>query len=450
MANKFSDLVDITAEENLLSAIFVKNEVLADVKVCEQDFARASNAVIFKTMKEMYSENVAIDAVTVVNRLNDTGRMESAGGIEQVTKILMLVPTAAGLPQYQEIIRNFSQRRQIHRICRDVAGEAIDGNKEITEIINGAMVKFNGIGISEESADTTFVSGKDIMIATYDSIYDPQRTGIKTGFRDLDTKLSYGMRPGELIVLAGRPSMGKTALALNIVTNVLRQGKKVLIFSLETGVESVGTRLIQSLANISQQEIVDINSNDKAGDRLIKAANWFTKHEKDLMVNTSGYHTVDTIKALCRRARLKNGLDMVVIDHAQLISAVGFKNNRVAEMSYISRMLKTMAKELDVPIFLLSQLNRSVESREDKRPRMSDLRESGSIEQDADVIMLIYRDAYYHPEDNSNTVEVNVAKQKDGATGTVPLRYAKEFMRFSDAPIEDTFGKTVKDKEVPM
>lgn len=449
MASKFSELHDFEAEEGLLSAIFRKNDLLSELKVKASDFARPSNALMYTYMWELYRSGSTVDIITLVSALRDNQKLEDAGGIAGVTAILNREPTAAGAMKYQEIILDFSQRRQLHHAAVEIASEAIDGGKPIDMMVNEAMAKLNGIGRGEDDADTTFIDSAKLMIVTTDRIYDGFQTGIRTGFRDLDEKLAYGLRAGELIVLAGRPSMGKTALCLNLITNAVRQQKKVLFFSLETGVESIGTRLTQSLASITQQEIINIDRCPEANDRMLKAADWWAKRKDYLMLNTAGYHTVDSIKALCRRAKLKNGLDMVVIDHAQLISAVGFKNDRVREMSYISRMLKQMAKELEVPVVLLSQLNRGVESREDKRPRMSDLRESGSIEQDADVVMLIYRDAYYHPEGNSCKVEINVAKQKDGATGVVPLAYVKEFMRFGNVPIQEALGKDVKDADVP-
>lgn len=448
MAEKFADLHDFEAEEGLLSSIFRCNDLLGELKVKASDFARPSNALIYTYMSELYRSGSVVDIITLISALRDAQKLESAGGIVGVTALLNREPTAAGAPKYQDIVLDYSRRRKIHHVCVETASEAIDGKKPINEIVDMAIGKLNNVTQSEDNADTSFVNGNDIMIAACDDIFAGQNIGLRTGFRDLDRKLAYGMRAGELIVLAGRPSMGKTALVLNLVTNAMRQEKKILFFSLETGVESVGTRLLQAWAGISQNEIVNINSCENAGSRLMQAADWFARHENCLMVNTSGYHTTDTIKNICRKAKLKNGLDLVVIDHAQLISAVGFKNDRVKEMSYISRMLKQLAKEMNVPVFLLSQLNRSVESREDKRPRLSDLRESGSIEQDADVVMLIYRDAYYHPEDNNSSVEIIIAKQKDGPTGVVPLIYVKEFMRFVDVPLEESMGVVVKDKDI--
>ncbi len=443
MAGSYRDLQDNAAEESLLCTFFLKNDLLLETKVTESDFARPSHALIFRAMDRLYRSGSVCDMVTVVNSLRDRGLLEEAGGLDGVTAVLRREPTAAGFSRYEEIVLNYSQRRELHHIGVMLASEAIDGTKDISDVVNMGLSHLNEVQ-GQESEETEIVSAKAVAIAAPGRIYSGISSGIKTGYRDLDNKLCYGLRAGELVVLAARPSMGKTALSLCLAMNAMVQKKRVMFFSLETGTESIGTRLIQVYGGLTQADLRGIDRDGAAQTRLNMAADWLCKNEQYLSFNTGGNHTVDTIQSLCRRVRQRQGLDMVIIDHLQLITAKGFRNDRQAEITYISRRLKQLAKELGCPVLVLSQLNRAVENREDKRPRLADLRESGAIEQDADIVMMMYRKGYYKPEDDDGRAEIIVAKQKDGATGTVSLVYMPEFMRFLDVPDEESFGKQVE------
>ena len=444
----FQDLHNDEAEVFILSAILSKNDTIADITLKEEDFYNPVNAEIYAELRAMYTAGKPIDLVTFANWLKERNRLEGVGGLINLTAIYDKGVLYSAIGDYQKIIKDFAIRRKLYRVGAEIANSAIDITNDIGEQVNAGNQKILGIAVNDGDTDEATVGKQDIINA-FNKLYD-DKTGVHTGFEELDKMLYRGLREGEMVVLAGRPSMGKTALSLNIMNNLLKQGKKVFLFSLETTKTNILQRLMMSKACVSYEELTD--GDFEKTNNLLAAVEAINKYKDNLAIDDSSYHSIDSMTTKLQKHILRHGkLDLIVIDHLQLINVSGFHNNRQAEISYASRNIKMMAKRFNCPIIILSQLSRAIEGRGDKRPVLSDLRESGAIEQDADIVMMLYRESYYDKEkEDDGQAEIIVAKQKDGKTGIVPMLYISKYMRFENAPRPWEKPPEIEENDIPL
>ncbi|MGT2743665.1 replicative DNA helicase [Streptococcus plurextorum] len=434
---------DVAAEQSVLGAIFIKPEVLVTVAehLTPADFYKPAHQTLFKVMTTLTNRGEAIDIVTVKAELESQGGLNAVGGIPYLTEILNVVPTSAHAEHYAKIVAKKAQLRAIIGNLSDSIGNAYDEDMAIDEII--AKAEKSLIEVSQSSNKSSFRPIHDVLMENHEHIEERASqssvvTGTATGFYDFD-KLTTGLHEDNLIILAARPAMGKTAFALNIAQNVAtKSGKPVAIFSLEMGAESLVERMLASEGTILSHHIRTGQLSAEEWQRLVFAQSQLA--DAPIFIDDSAGVRITDIRARARRlAQEMDGLGLIVIDYLQLIQG-SRSDNRQQEVSEISRQLKILAKELKVPVIALSQLSRSVEQRQDKRPILSDLRESGSIEQDADIITFLYRDDYYQEHKDaqveSNLTELIIKKNRHGSLGTVKLYFHKEYTKFSSVKEE--------------
>lgn len=426
---------NIEAEQAVLGAIFLEPESLlvASEILTPEDFYRVSHQKIFACMLSLNEEGKAVDIVTVTDELQAENQLENVGGISYLTELAGAVPTAANIEYYARIVAEKSLLRRLIKTATDIARDGYEREDDVESLLAEAERKI--LEISNRNRTGDFQNIRDVLVKTYDYIEllhsrKDEVTGIPTGFYELD-RMTAGFQKNDLIIVAARPSVGKTAFALNIATNVAtKTDQNVAIFSLEMGAEQLVMRMLSSVGNINSQNLRTGNLTDEDWKKLTMAMG--TLSNSGIFIDDTPGIRVADIRAKCRRLKQEHGLGMVIIDYLQLIQG-NRRNveNRQQEVSEISRSLKELARELEVPVIALSQLSRSVEQRQDKRPMMSDIRESGSIEQDADIVAFLYRDDYYDQEtENKNIIEIIIAKQRNGPTGTIQLAFAKEFNKF--------------------
>jgi len=425
----------VEAEESVLGAVLLSSDAanVALEKLHADDFYRPAHQQVFESIRVLFDANQPIDAVTVSEHLRRDGSLERMGGIDYLTRLLDAVPTSSNVDYYAGIVEEHALRRRLMRVGGDIGTIANEMTEPIDDVVDRAEQAV--FAVSDRRVGDGLALIDNLLGPAIEKAEDLQRrggeiTGIPTGFRDLDRKLA-GLHATNLIVLASRPGMGKTALALNVAQHVAVGERSVAIFSLEMSREEVVTRLLCAAGRIDSQKLRTGRLSESDFTKLSTAAS--TLYKKPIYVDDSPGLTVTEIRAKCRRLRRRPGLDLVIVDYLQLMQGSGGEN-RQQEIALISRSLKNLARELQVPILALSQLNRSLESREDKRPRLGDLRESGAIEQDSDVVMFIYRDEYYHPEqvESKGVAEVVVAKHRQGAVGKVDMTFLPEFTLFAD------------------
>ncbi|MCE3010678.1 MAG: replicative DNA helicase [Proteobacteria bacterium] len=401
------------------------------------DFYRPAHQVLFQTIHDLHRKSNVVDLVTVTEALKATGQLDAVGGMEQIASLVNTVVTAVNIKAYASIVREKAVLRKAIQASSDLIEKAFENDfADVDSFIAEAEAKF--LKLSEDRDTGGLTSPMEIVANSMKKIDALSRnradvTGVPTGFADLD-RMTSGLHGGELIILAARPSMGKTALSLNIAQNAaLRHKKTVAYFSCEMSQESVMMRILSSEARINMKDVRTGKVPDSAWTKLITVAGEIG--ESKLFIDETSGISPHEVRARCRRLKAKEGLDLIVIDYLQLMSLKQRVESREREVSEISKTLKTLAKEMDVPVIALAQLNRGVEGRTEKRPMLSDLRESGSIEQDADVIMMLYRDDYYDKDDaeKAGRAEVIIGKQRNGPTGTVNLKFEAEFNRFRDA-----------------
>lgn len=430
---------DITAEQSVLGSMFLSTYALQ--KACdalnEESFYYSNNAKIFSTIKEMFDHKIPIDATTVTSELKNKGILGQVGGVEYLTEIFNIVPTAANIEHYIRLVENSAILRRLIEVSTDITTTAYDKSFDINNVLDDAERKI--LGVVKNRRSTEFRDIKEVLNSTKNnleklSMQKGEVTGLSTGWERLD-KLTAGLHEGQLIIVAARPAMGKSAWALNLATNAaINSNKTVAIFNLEMSAESLASRMIASLGHIEGYKLATGNLKndwDKVNEALSKL-----ESTNIYMDDTAGI-TIGEIRSKCRRlANSDKGLDLIIIDYLQLItSSANYGTNRQQEVSDISRALKLMALELKVPVVALAQLSRSAEQRkENPRPILSDLRESGSIEQDADIVAFLYREDYYKKDlekkDQVSDCEFIVAKHRNGATGTIPLRFKKDISKF--------------------
>ena len=434
---------NIEAEQSVLGAMLIDKEAIAKATeiLTADDFYREPHRVIFNVMLELYNKNEAVDMITVTDILRRDNKLDDVGGIAYITSLANVVLTAANIKFHADIVAEKSVLRQLIHVSTDIAAMGYEANDEVNVLLDTAESRILEIANRKKRADFTAIS--DVLMNSVQNIEKLLNnkgglTGIPTGFNDLD-KLTSGLHPSDFIILAARPSMGKTALALNLVQNVaLRAHKRVggeprsvAFFSLEMSKEQLVNRMLCAEANIDSQRLRVGEMNDKDWDSLWVACDIMSK-AKIYIDDTAGITVMD-MRSRARRLKAEHGLDLIVVDYLQLMQGSGKRNtsgDRQQEVSEISRSLKALARELDVPVLALSQLSRGVEARQVKRPMLSDLRESGSLEQDADIVAFLYREDYYNPETENKHTELIIAKHRNGPVDTVNLFFHKQFTKF--------------------
>ncbi len=437
MSDLFADRTppqNIEAEQAVIGAVFLEIDALttATEVLQPEDFYRAAHQKIFSVMIELSEKGEPVDLVTVTSELQDLKLLEEIGGVSYLSDLANSVPTAANVEYYSKIVEEKSILRRLIRAATDIASDGYAKENEIENLLSEAEKSI--MEVSQRKNTGAFISIKDVLVTAYDNIETLQNstgdiTGIPTGFSELD-RMTAGFQRNDLIIVAARPSVGKTAFALNIAQNVAtKTDENVAIFSLEMGAEQLVMRMLCAEGNIDAQRL---RTGGLTGDdwQKLTMAMGSLSNAGIYIDDTPGIRVGD-IRAKCRRLKQEKGLGMILIDYMQLIRGNGSGENRQQEVSEISRSLKGIARELEVPLISLSQLSRGVESRQDKRPMMSDIRESGSIEQDADIVAFLYRDDYYDKEsENKNIIEIIIAKQRNGPVGTVELAFVKEYNKF--------------------
>ena len=438
MANKIMPN-NLEAEESVLGACFLSKYALqkATESLLPESFYSEKNAKIFTAMMDLSEEKKPIDLTTITSHLKKKNELNEVGGVEYLTEILNFVPTASNVDYYIQNVEETAILRRLIETANDIATEGYRTDETVNEILDSSEKKILSIVKNRKSSE--FRSIKDVLLKTQSDLErlsenKSEITGLATGWYDLD-KLTTGLHPNEFIIIAARPAMGKTAFALNLATHAaMTQDKSVAVFNLEMSAEQLAMRILSSLGQLEGFKLRTGNLMNNDWKRINEAVSQLSN--TNLVIDDTPGITIGEIRAKCRRlASSEKGLSLVIIDYLQLIS--GGKNygaNRQQEVSDISRSLKTLAMELNVPIIALSQLSRSVEGREDKRPLMSDLRESGSIEQDADIVAFLYRDDYYNKEarteDNTSISELIIGKHRNGPTATIELLFKKNTSTF--------------------
>ncbi len=414
---------------------------IADV-VSEKDYYRPDHRLIHNAMEELVDRNQPVDAITVGDHLQRQGKLEEAGGRAYLARLVGHTPGAANIRRYASIVREHAMLRQLIEVGGDIAASAFDTEgRPVAELVDQAEQRVFEIAERGQRRGSGFVALKDIVqhsIDRLDALGNSKDgiTGVATGFDDLD-KRTAGLQPGDLVVIAGRPSMGKTTLALNIAENAaIGRELPTGVFSMEMPKEQVTLRMIGSIGRVNQSHLRSGRLSEEDWTRIRSATSMMSS--APIFVDDAPGLTPTEVRARSRRLKREHGLGLVVVDYLQLMQVSGRSENRATEISEISRSLKGLARELEVPVVALSQLNRSVEQRNDKRPVMSDLRESGAIEQDADVIIFIYREEVYDEETiKKGVADIIIGKQRNGPTGMFPLTFKGEFTRFENHIADD-------------
>ncbi len=429
----------IEAEQSVLGGLMLENQAwdrVADM-LREDDFYRQDHRLIFQVMSRLSTQNRPIDVLTVSEALKSTNELNNAGGDVYLFELAKNTPSAANIQAYADIVRERSVLRQLISISTDIADSAFHSKgRESTELLDDAERRIFQIaeqtsrGSGPESIKSLLTKAVDKIDTLFHS--EDVITGLSTGFDDFD-QMTSGLQPADLVIVAGRPSMGKTVLGVNFAEQACLKGDKpVLIFSLEMPGDSIAMRMISSLGRIDQHKVRSGKLSDEDWPRMTSAVSMLS--EANLFIDDTAALTPSELRARARRLAKEHGqLGLIVIDYLQLMRLSGNTENRATEISEISRSLKALAKELNVPVVALSQLNRSLEQRPNKRPVMSDLRESGAIEQDADLIVFIYRDEVYNPEtEDKGKAEIIIGKQRNGPIGMVPLTFLGQYTRFEN------------------
>jgi replicative DNA helicase len=423
------------AEQSVLGAVLISSDAANAVldKLDAEDFYEPPYQSIYECVQELYNANQPIDAITVTNQLRRKGQLERVGGLRVVTELSDAVPVASRVEYYADIVEENALRRRLLAAGGVVADWALNTEEEIDQVVDAAeqtvyAVAERRVGDGLQAVSNSLSSTIEMIEAM--GANSSEITGLATGFRDLDRKLA-GLQPANLVIIAARPAMGKSALGLNIASNVAIRGGTVAVFSMEMGKEEIIQRLLCSVGRVDSMKLRSGQLDQRQWQGVVGAAGKL--FEAPIYIDDSASITVTDIRAKTRRLKRQRGLDLILVDYLQLMQGRN-RENRQQEISEISRSLKNLARELNIPIVAMSQLNRSLEAREDKRPKLGDLRESGAIEQDADIVMFIYRHEYYYPDDmeSKGLAEVAVAKHRSGSTGKVDLTFLPEFTLFSD------------------
>ncbi|MBM0868322.1 replicative DNA helicase [Staphylococcus auricularis] len=442
------------AEQSVLGAIIIDPKLINSTQevLLPESFYRGAHQHIFRAMMELNQDEREIDAVTLMDKLIQEGRLNEAGGAEYLGELSTVVPTTRNIDYYIDIVYKHAAKRRLIQVADSIAKDGYNDELDLDSVLSDAERRI--LDLSNTRQSEGFKEIRDILGDVYENaeLLDQnsgQTPGIPTGYRDLD-QMTAGFNRNDLIILAARPSVGKTAFALNIAQKVATNEAQytVGIFSLEMGADQLATRMICSSGNVDSNRLRTGEMTEEDWNRFTIAVGKLSR-TKIFIDDTPGIRVTD-IRSKCRRLKQEHGLDMIVIDYLQLIQGSGsrYSDNRQQEVSEISRTLKAIARELECPVIALSQLSRGVEQRQDKRPMMSDIRESGSIEQDADIVAFLYREDYYNrgddeddddgggfepqTNDDNGEIEIIIAKQRNGPTGTVKLHFMKQYNKFTD------------------
>lgn len=440
------------AEQSVLGAIIIDPNLINTTQevLLPESFYRGAHQHIFRAMMNLSEDQGEIDVVTLMDQLTKDGALSEAGGPQYLAELSNNVPTTRNIQYYTNIVANLSLKRKLIQTADSIANDGYDNELELDSILSDAERRI--LELSSNRQSDGFKDIRDVLGQVYETAEEldqnsGQTPGIPTGYRDLD-QMTAGFNRNDLIILAARPSVGKTAFALNIAQKVAtHEGSYTVgIFSLEMGADQLATRMICSSGNVDSNRLRTGTMTEEDWNRFTIAVGKLSR-TKIFIDDTPGIRITD-LRSKCRRLKQEHGLDMIVIDYLQLLQGSGsrFSDNRQQEVSEISRTLKAIARELECPVIALSQLSRGVEQRQDKRPMMSDIRESGSIEQDADIVAFLYRDDYYNrgegedddgnmepqSNDENGEIEIIIAKQRNGPTGTVKLHFMKQYNKFTD------------------
>lgn len=427
---------DAEAEQAVLSSMFIDREAVSAAMetLKADDFYRPDNRLVFEAALELFSKGEPIDIITVKNKLEEKGVFEQVGGIAYLGKVAASVGSSVNVKNYAKIVKDKAVLRNLIKTTGEITQQCFDGKESVNNILDKAEQGIFNIMEGRSSSGVYHI--KDVAVSAFEKIEDIYRnkgklTGVPSGFADFDSKTA-GLQPSDLILIAARPSMGKTAFALNIAQNAAIRGNvPVAIFSLEMSKEQLVNRMLCSEAMIDAQKLRTGELTDDDWPKLIQAIGPLS--QADIYIDdTPGVSPMD-IRAKCRKLKLEKGVGLILIDYLQLMSSDSKTDSRQQEISEISRALKAIAREMNAPVVALSQLSRACESRTDHRPMLSDLRESGAIEQDADVVAFLYRDEYYFPDtEKRNQAELIIAKQRNGPTGTVDLMWLGRYTKFAN------------------
>ena len=428
---------DIEAEQAILGCMLTdKDAVISAIEVLKEDsFYREDNRAIYSAILSLYSRNEPVDIITVKAELVEQGNFERVGGLEYLAELPERVPTTANVEKYIKIFDEKATLRSLIQTSNELIAWGYDESEDVDSIMDMAEKKV--FGLSQKKSAKGYTALKDVLVGSFaelEKLYNQKGnvTGITTGFIDLDNKTA-GLHNSDLIIIAARPAMGKSAFAINLATNAaIKANVPAVIFNLEMSKEQVGNRILCSEAMVDSNKIRTGQIEDE--DWMKLATTLGELSEAPIYIDDTPGISIMEIRAKCRKLKLEKNIGLIVIDYLQLIQGTGKKNaSREQEISEISRSLKILAKELDVPVIALSQLSRTAERRDDKRPMLSDLRESGAIEQDADIVIFLYRDDYYNEDtEKKNVAEVILAKHRGGSTGTVELAWMPSYTKFAN------------------
>lgn len=428
---------DVEAEQAILGCMLTdRDSVISAIEVLKvDDFYREDNKAIYEAMLALYGRAEPIDIITVKSELVQNGKFDQIGGLEYLAMLPEKVPTTTNVEKYIKIVEEKSTLRNLIKTANDIIAAGYDQTEEVEDIVNIAEKKIFDILQDKNSKGATAI--KEILVGTFaelEKLYNQKGivTGVETGFTALDT-MTAGLHGSDLIILAARPAMGKSALAINIATHAAANANvPVVIFNLEMSKEQVGNRILCSEAMVDSNKIRTGKLDDNEWLKLANTSGRLA--DAPIYIDDTPGISIMEIRARCRKLKLEKNIGLVVIDYLQLVQASNKRNgSREQEISEISRSLKILAKELNVPVIALSQLSRGAEKRDDKRPMLADLRESGAIEQDADIVMFLYRDDYYNQDsEKKNIAELILAKHRSGSTGTIELLWMGNYTKFAN------------------
>ena len=427
---------NMEAEQSVLGCMLLDKESVATATdfLNSDDFYADAHKEIFDSMVEIYDRGEPVDLVTVTEQLRQRGTLEAVGGVAYLSDLSMAVPSTANIKYYVDIVEEKAILRRLIAACNEIIKQSYEAREEIDLIIDHAEKSI--FQITQRNTASDFEPIKTVLLDTYAKIEELSKNkgkiiGVPTGFHDFDQKTS-GLQPSDFILVAGRPSMGKTSFVLNIAQYAaIRANVPVAIFSLEMSKDQLVQRMLSAEANVELQKIRTGDLSEEDWIKLVEAAGPLS--QAPIYIDDTPGISVMEMRSKARRLKLEKGLGMIIIDYLQLMSGRGRAESRQQEISEISRSLKALARELGVPVVTLSQLSRAPEARTDHRPMLSDLRESGAIEQDADLVAFLYRDEYYNPDtEKKNIAEVIIAKQRNGPTGTVELVWLGQYTKFAN------------------
>lgn len=426
----------VESEQSILGSILLDKEAIITVTetIQPEDFYKEAHKIIYECMMKLNNKNEPIDLITLTEELKKQGHLEDIGGISYITSLSTIVPTTSNVKYYADIVKEKSVLRKLIKVSNDILNSGYDSSIKVEDLLEKAEKKI--FDISQEKSSEDFQSINSVLMDTYDMIeklYTNKEdiTGITTGFDDLNKKTN-GLQRTDLILVAARPAMGKTAFSLNLVQNAALKGNaSVAVFSLEMSKEQLVQRMLSAQSHVELKKIKNGSLDENDWPRIIDAMSVLSN--ASIYIDDTPGIKISELRSKCRKLKIEKGLDLILIDYLQLMEGDGGNESRQQEISKISRSLKVIAKELNCPVVALSQLSRAPEQRSDHRPMLADLRESGAIEQDADIVMFLYRDEYYHPDsDRKNIGEIIIAKNRHGETGSVELVWLGEIQKFAN------------------